>query len=72
MEIYVVTTNYMSNYLFGTYSSVEKAKKAIIDFYKNNPELYVIEQVDNCAYCARNTFDENFWFGIYKNILDED
>lgn len=70
MTIYIVTTNFMDNYLFGSYSTLLKARHAITDFFEQTNELISCEYMGNYAYRMMAINGEYYWFEIFADTID--
>lgn len=70
MIIYVVTTDYFDNYRLGSYSTLLKARQAIMNLVAQTDELISCESVGNYAYHVMDNRGEYYWFQIFVETID--
>ena len=70
MVIYVVTTPYLNNNFFGTYSSIKRARIALEDFLANDENIISVEDVGNYCYTFTTKNGEQFGAEILWDLVD--
>ena len=70
MSIYVVFSNYFKSGVFGTYSSVKRARIAFEDFLANDEDIVAFEDVGNYSYQFTTKIGETFGAEIDFDVLD--
>ena len=70
MSIYIVFTNYFNNGVFGTYSSIKRARIAFEDFLKNDENVVSIEDLGDYSYQFTTMTGKTFSAEIGFDILD--
>ena len=70
MTIYVVTTNYFNSGVFGTYSSIKRARIAFEDFLANDEDIVAFEDVGGYSYQFTTKIGETFGAEINFDVLD--
>ena len=51
MNIFVITTNYVNSGLFGTYSTILRARKVLETYFNEDPDIISYE--DTGCYCYK-------------------
>lgn len=69
MIIWIVTTSLFSNYAFGAYSTLEKARKGLETFLKHDNSVISFEDTGNYSYTI-NTTSGDYWAEINFSVLD--
>lgn len=72
MAIYTITSAYMFNFLFGSYTTILNARNALIEFFNQNPDFVRYEDAGDYTYIGFTKNGEAFGFSILYNILDAD
>ena len=70
MTIYVVFSNYFYSGVFGTYSSVKRARIALEDFLASAEDVISCEDVDGYSYQFTTKSGETFGAEICHDVLD--
>ena len=70
MTIYVITTPYLNNNFFGTYSSIKRARIALEDFLASDENIVSVEDVDNYCYTFTTKAGEQFGAEILWDLVD--
>lgn len=72
MMIYTVTSSYMEEYLFGSFSTILKAREAIHKFICEDPYLERYEDVGDYRYIAYKPDGEMYFFTITADVIDSE
>ena len=72
MPIYVVVCPFMENGYFGVYTSIMRARKAIINFCETAPEIEWYDDTGDYSYIFHTTKGEDFSMIITWGVLDEE
>ena len=72
MSIYIVTTNYFNNGVFGTYSSVKRARIAFEDFLADDENIVAFEDLDGYSYQFTTKSGATFGAEIISDVLDSE
>lgn len=72
MIIYTVTTPYFDGNLFGTYSSLKRARMAIEHFFEEDNNIDTWEDTDEYAYQFTTKLGEFYSMIILYSPLDEE
>ena len=70
MAIYVVFSNYFRSGVFGTYSSVKRARIAFEDFLTNDENIVAFEDLGDYSYQFTTKSGETFGAEIDFDVLD--
>ena len=70
MAIYVVFSNYFRSGVFGTYSSVKRARIAFEDFLANDEDIVAFEDLGGYSYQFTTKIGETFGAEIDFDVLD--
>lgn len=70
MAIYVVFSNYFHSGVFGTYSSVKRARIAFEDFLENDENIVAYEDLGGYSYQFTTKIGETFGAEIDFDVLD--
>lgn len=70
MSIYIVTSNYFYNGIFGTYSSIKRARIAFEDFITNDEDIVAFEDLGDYSYQFTIKNGTSFGAEIAFDILD--
>lgn len=70
MTIYVVSTTYFNSGVFGTYSSVKRARIAFEHFLAEDENIVAFEDLGNYCYQFTTKSGETFGAEIDFDILD--
>lgn len=70
MAIYIVFCNYFNNNVFGTYSSIKRARIAFEDFLTNDEDIVSIEDCGDYSYKFTTKTGKTFSMEIGFDILD--
>ena len=70
MAIYVVFSNYFRSGVFGTYSSIKRARIAFEDFLANDENIVAFEDVGGYSYQFTTKIGETFGAEIDFDVLD--
>ena len=70
MTIYVVFSNYFDSGVFGTYSSVKRARIAFEDFLANDENIVAFEDLGGYSYQFTTENGETFGAEICHDVLD--
>ena len=72
MNIFVVISNYFTNYYFGVYSSIKRARIALEDFLANEEDIVAFEDLGDYRYQFTTVCDETFGIEICSEVIDEE
>ena len=72
MSIFVVISDYFTNYYFGVYSSIKRARIALEDFLANEEDIVAFEDLGNYRYQFTTVCDETFSVEICFDVVDEE
>ena len=70
MGIFIITSNYFDSGMFGTYSSVKRARIAFEDFLANDEDIVAFEDIDGYSYQFTTKSGATFSVEICYDILD--
>ena len=70
MSIYVICSNYFDSGMFGTYSTVKRARLALEDFLTNDEDIVTFEDIGGYAYQFTTIRGETFSAEIFFDTLD--
>ena len=70
MVIYVVCSNYFDSGMFGTYSTVKRARLALEDFLANDEDIVTFEDIGGYVYQFTTVRGETFSAEICFDTLD--
>lgn len=70
MAIYVVFSNYFDSGVFGTYSSVKRARIAFENFLANDEDIVAFEDFGGYSYQFTTKIGETFGAEIDFDVLD--
>lgn len=70
MTIYTVLSNYFDDGLFGSYTSIMRARKAIEYYLKEAGDIVSFEDIGNYTYQFITDKDETFSATILSDVLD--
>ena len=70
MTIYVVCSNYFNSGVFGTYSSIERARVAFKDFLANDEDIVSFEDLGDYLYQFTTKNGATFGAKIVWDYLD--
>ena len=70
MSVYVVFSNYFNSGVFGTYSSVKRARIAFEDFLANDEDIVSFEDLGDYSYQFTTKIGETFGAEIVFDVLD--
>ena len=72
MNVFVVISDYFTNYYFGVYSSIKRARIALEDFLANEEDVIAFEDLGNYCYQFTTACDETFGIEICCDVVDEE
>lgn len=72
MNIFVVISDYFTNYYFGAYSTIKRARIALEDFLATEEEIISFEDLGDYRYQFTTACDETFNAEIFSNVIDEE
>lgn len=70
MSIYIVTTNYFNNGVFGTYSSIKRARIALEHFLAADADIVSFEDLGDYSYQFTLKDGKTFHAEIEFDVLD--
>jgi hypothetical protein len=70
MMIYTVISNYFDDGLFGSYTSIPRARKAIEYYFTEASDIVSFKDVGNYTYQFTTNKGETFSAAILSDILD--
>ena len=70
MNIFVIVTDYFEDGLFGTYSTIMRARKVIETFFNEEPNIVSFEDIGNYAYKFIDENGEEYTAEILYDRLD--
>ena len=72
MAIYVVFSNYFHSGVFGTYSSIKRARIAFENFLAEDEDIVAFEELEGYSYQFTTKIGETFGAEIDFDILDSE
>ena len=72
MSIFVVISDYFTNYYFGVYSSIKRARIALEDFLANEEDIVAFEDLGDYRYQFTTVCGEIFEVEICSDVIDEE
>lgn len=72
MTIYIITTNYFYSGVFGSYSSIKRARIAFKNFLTSYKDIVSFEDIDGYAYQFTTERGETFGAEIISDLLDSE
>lgn len=72
MSIYVVLSDYFTNYYFGAYSTIKRARIALEDFLATDEDIITFDDLGDYRYRFTTVCDETFEVEIFSNVIDEE
>lgn len=72
MVIYTVTTSYFNGNLFGTYSTMKRARQAIEHFFEEDENIAWWVDNDDYSYQFQTNDESLYGIEILANPLDEE
>lgn len=72
MAIYIVFSNYFRSGVFGTYSSIKRARIAFENFLAEDKDIVAFEDVGNYSYQFTTKIGETFGAEIDFDVLDSE
>lgn len=72
MNIFVVISDYFTNYYFGVYSSIKRARIAFEDFLADEEDIVAFEDLGDYRYQFTTACGEIFGAEICSDIIDEE
>lgn len=70
MNIFVIVTDYFSNGLFGTYSTILRARKVIETYLNEEPDIVSYEDIGDYTYKFTATNGKEYTAEILYDCLD--
>ena len=70
MVVYVVVSNYFNSGLFGSYSTMKRARKVIETFLAEDENVESIEELDDYVYQFTTKRGETFSMEILWDVVD--
>ena len=70
MNIFVIISDYFDSGLFGTYSTISRARKVIETFFNEEPEIESYEDIGDYTYKFTATNGEKYTAEILYDCLD--
>ena len=70
MEIYTVISNYFNSGLFGSYTSILRARKAIEYYFEEASDIVSFEDIGGYVYQFTTDKGETFSAAILSDMLD--
>ncbi len=70
MNIFVITSNYFDGGLFGTYSTISRARKVIETFFKEEPNIVSYEDIGDYTYKFTAKNGKEYTAEILYDCLD--
>lgn len=70
MNIFVITTNYFDDGLFGTYSTILRARKVIETYLREEPDIVSYEDIGDYTYKFTATNSKEYTAEILYDCLD--
>lgn len=70
MNIFVIICDYFDDGLFGTYSTILRARKVIETFFNEEPEIESYEDIGDYTYKFTATNGEEYTAEIVSDYLD--
>lgn len=70
MDLYIVISNYFLSGVFGTYSSVKRARIAFEDFLANDEDIVAFEDIGDYSYQFTTKTGKTFRAEIDSDVLD--
>jgi hypothetical protein len=70
MTVWAIVTHYMDSGLFGTYSTIKRARLAFEQFLADDENITSFEQVDGYCYHFTTVSGEEFGAEILWDVID--
>ena len=70
MNIFVIVTDYFDSGLFGTYSTIMRARKVIETFFNEEPNIISFEDIGDYAYKFTDVNGKEYTAEILYDYLD--
>ena len=70
MNIYVVVSNFFDTGLFGSYTTLKRARMAIEHYFHEEPNIMAFEDIGDYTYGIRTQDDTVFYVEIVSDYLD--
>lgn len=70
MVVFVITCNYFYGGLFGTYSSIPRARKVIETYLREEPDIVFYEDIGDYSYKFTTTNGKEYTAEILYDYLD--
>lgn len=70
MTVYVITTPYLNNNFFGTYSTLKRARIVLEDFLANDENITAFEDLGDYCYQFTTKAGEQFGAEIFWDLVD--
>lgn len=70
MNIFVITTNYFDGGLFGTYSTIPRARKVIETYLREEPDIVSYKDIGDYTYKFTATNGKEYTAEILYDCLD--
>ena len=72
MTIYLITSNYFDSGVFGSYSTVKRARIAFEDFLADDENIVAFRDIEGYFYEFTTKIGETFDAEIISSLLDEE
>ena len=70
MNIYVVISNFFDTGLFGTYTTIKRARMGIEHYFREEPNIVSFEDIGDYTYMISTRNGETFAVEIVSDFLD--
>lgn len=70
MNIFVVISNFFDTGIFGTYSTIKRARMAVENYFDEEPSIVSFEDIGDYTYEIHTSLNETFCVEIASDFLD--
>lgn len=70
MSVYVIITNYLDNCLFGTYSTILRAREVLEKFFAEEENIVSCEDIGDYTYQITDKRGERYYAEILYDVVD--
>ena len=70
MNIFVITSEFFDTGLFGTYTSIKRARMAIEYYFREEPNIVSFEDIGDYTYEIHTRDGDTFYVEIVSDYLD--
>lgn len=70
MPVYVILSNYFDNGCFGIYSTIQRARVVLEDYFAKNDDIVAFTSIDGYRYQFTTKDDATFGVEIFWDVID--